>query len=555
MRSKFNRAISALLAVMVLSVSLVTPAFADFSGGGRDSVISGSGRYVQLLLDNGTVATVPNAATTENFIVVKDRWQNSVGLWKTGYIIYDFEDYEAKNGEEAYFIRYYTDYFFTNSNALETTEWQSASYSEVVSINASSIVFSSFDFYDINGNLVYDSSVSDGSVSAPPALGGGSIGITLSGYDGKLPALPTGAQTYNNWLIVKNRYAGDRTGWDESHAPVWVDEPRSSYNLYFFSDDYEIVMETHNVGSDVCPHYIPVIRVEAAVVQQFTLGSDEWDELSAPNITDNVFNQTIGKTYWYHANTYNDAYTFAGWQYYNSWSGGVWSNKDLLTERLDEWLVASSAPVAIYADTTEWSYLTDPSGMHNSGQDESEGAVYFGTPSISWSEYRYVGFGGAVEDTSDNLVVYWLKKIYNAMVDGFNQVLNKIGLGGGGGGTVIDPENPEYSDGVQEGDGFSLIDIIKALWNAIKKILSGIWNVFFGAITDMLGAIGDFFGAFADPFSGGLFDFFDNDEASGFTDFFGFMRSLWGCIPTPVSLFILASFSFVMFFGLLKMFH
>lgn len=515
-----------------------------------------------ITLDDGSHLFVPSVAVHNgNFMVVRQtgRQLGTLIIEKTRYVIYSLgsigsgmsggehgttdTDPTIILGENREFVMYKTNYFVSEFDALAAEQWEYDSYKDNFIVSGD-IVYSTFDYRASSGDLIYSRSDDVQSDHDDPALDNSQVFISpVRNYSGMLPPLSSLTSSYvtDNWAIFRKPYSLD---WDEDGFPIYSADMEWRYQLYFFSDDYSVSFGYRGTSQP----FEPYIKFNAAKIYVYDLqipGSSDgyhW-------VTDSVLEQAGKNFTWGALETYTGSCGIMTDGYLVT---EMTSNPAAFREQMSNLFVASNFSVS-QAESGPW---------YTSGLNSATSYIL---PAFSWSVTLFdLANDSTPEEEEESGIIAWLQKIYYGMVSGFERVINAIGLGGDDTPAVDDvPGVDENLDPDEEGDGFSLSDIFGSLWDFVKKIFGGLWKLLSGIVDSITGFIGDFFDLITDSDSN-LFDVFDDSEpAEGegagnwyyIGNFFAFLQNLWICIPTPIKSLIYASFSILIVFGLLKMFH
>lgn len=488
-----------------------------------------------ITLDTGLVLNVPSPAIDKDFIIAKYESSSLASLFvkKYAYYIYEFESLRGggpKEGKEFLYNLYYSDKFNSHSSALSDITWtvEENCYEalEIYNNKDLEIVYSTFDYYDLESNeLLYESSTNS---TADTDTDPDKIVVTPArSYVNLLPSISSvTSNTTDNWAVL--RFPSEPVIGSDN-LPVYNSDTEWVYWLLFFSDDYEFVVNSFtDYDSYYNSYQQPYLSIEASTIYRHQLISSAFEDSS---ITDAVLESAAGDCSWSYKAVSNGEWQFG----YSHCTPFLMSNRQALSDFLSNMLVGSSASISV-GSTGPWTY------------EDMEYTV----PSFGWKTTLYdteIDNGTQEEDE-----VFWLKRIYNAVVDGFNNVIDKltelINIGGVS-------KDDEILDGVlDEEEGFSLLDIIKDVFGAFLKVITGFFKLISGFFAGLIGAIDNFFDLLTNGTSE-LFDLF-NSEHGAFNEvnsFFGFMGELWHCIPTAIQQITYFSFAAMLVFALLKMFH
>lgn len=531
---KLNSFLCGFLAVIVLLLSVVPASAAGFGGDTPYNLNSDK----SLTLDNDTVLSVPSMALDGDFLVVK---YASGGRYQ--YFIYQRLSGVMFEGKTCTYRLWNTDKFSSNLSALAATNWTGQNYvdTEVVIVgkgSSYSIVYSSFNFKtgpDKNGFYwTYYPASSSG--SDEPV--GDMVIRPARNYDNVFPSVSTvTTNRTDNWVILREckSSASDNNKW--------------RYWLYFLSDDYSAAVQStyggvvaRSVDGTIknVPWYYGQLKISASTIYEYELDDSTFPTM--PYVNDTTL-ASAASPHWSYENTLQDSDASALTAHL---SKAVAMDSDAYSSWISNCFVASNVSFEVAA-SGPWQncYYDDADNLHD---------LTYNLPSISIVKSSFVARGETVDTgDSESGIIAWLKKIYNAIVDGFN------GLTGGGGSKDDVPDDPIVPPD-QDGDGgFSLLDVLNGVWDFIKSLLGGLWKLVSGAVTRLLSSIGDLFDLIGDKV-GGLFDFFQPDEDGNtpfddLSSFFTFMQNLWLCIPAPIRFVITFAFSMFIVFALLKMFH
>lgn len=498
--------------------------------------------YTYLTLDNGDDLLVPESAIDYPFIVNK---------YDTGsyyaYTIYEFRFIDkVYEGATCSWKQWETSLEYSADLALNCSDWNSTDCSnDVLIIDGLSdwcneIVYSSFDYKDPAGNVLYndsddDSGIGDGSGSGDdigdnPALGSPFKVYPAKEYYGLLPAVSTISDPpSDNWLVFREKYSD--TGYQ--------------YWIYFFTDDFSIDITKDTCTTDGVYGTHPQFGFSAGTIFRYRLKADNFTDF---NDIDDYMLQYGSNKRWSYFDTLSDESEFLFYPI----NGKLISTPEQWSDFLCDMFIASSVNVSVDG-TTGYSYNT----LEGTTVDYTLRGFY-------WEPTYYLGgtddSGGSGGDTGDTGAddVSWLRRIYNAVVNGFQAVLDKLNNLGSD-DTVNDPA---INDNVIEPDengegGLSILDILKQIFTPITKLLGHIFVIIGDMLGDLVGYMTSFFGLLGDA-AGDFFGFFDTENEDGFfsrvNTFYQFMHSLWSCIPVPIQLFTYSCVGFFLFFAVLKLF-
>lgn len=362
--------------------------------------------------------------------------------------------------------------------------------------------------------------------------------IPIQNYDGLLPDPMTG----NNFNVAKYwivfRYPNNALIDNDSGGKdvVYSEDTQWVYKLYWFTDDYEFVLGSKDDGSSSCPHLVPILKLNASSIYEHTLVSDSFEGVY---VTDTVLKQNAALTSWKYEGVENGSTTISG-----SFWNGFTTNPSEFSNTLRNTFVASN--FFAYIGPGSWSYLATKgnASFHYSSLDEDHGATDYTTPGFYWEVSEFIASGSGSSGDSGSGDVGdsgWLSRIWSAIVNGFNSVIEKLD-------EII--ENLSGNGGIDEGLKEDSDNAIQSGQN-IQDGMNGIIGDF-----DSSSSVDDFFGSVGED-SGNL-DFFGDEEKGGFfgkvSDFFDFMRELWSCFPLPVQTLITFVFVGFLLLAVFKMF-
>lgn len=547
--SKLNKVVVAFLCLTIFFSSAL-PAFAEAT-----SVKSAA---TQIILPNGKTISIPVSLYQDdgNYLVMMND-----GIASQVIHIYYFGSNTPTLGEADVNATHYYSEDITPSatNIAPSYYYQETKFYDAFDPNLffGEYWFSTFDFYDSDGTLLIDGSdvvYDDGSSGEDDNPNdevidpGTDIVIKPSkSYNGLLPSISTDMQGYtDNWLILREHhysvYPSDF--YDTGILYEISDDTVYRYSLYFLSDDYSASIVSRNVGNSVTAHYIPQIEITAGTITRYDLHGTgisadySWavDWSSFTTATDKVW-----------ASPSDVTSVYPGFDY-ASFTGAMISNSDLWADYLSDTYIASSFSISLPA-TSGWSYAKHYYYPYSSNFDEQYGVVSFASPSVGFGVNLYDGFSGDVPEEEQSSIVEWLKRIYYAVVDGFQQVIDKL-TGGD------NQEQPGIN--TEDDDGFSLMKALKVVFDAILSVFKSIFGFLGDILGSIAGLIGDFFDLISDTGSE-IYDFFspnnDDSDNTDINDFFGFMRGLWDTLPSPVTGLIVFSFAMFLFLTVFKMVH
>lgn len=347
----------------------------------------------------------------------------------------------------------------------------------------------------------------------------------IRSYSGVLPSvqdvIDSGSENVSgDWFVWRKPYTVFGIDYDADGCPIWDQESKWQYHLIFVSDDYYFDWSATDLTSSSEHQNTSGLVLYASEIYRWRLESDGF---SSTYITDDVLGANAGQSKWVYNDVSNGSFALQSYG-----EAETYKKSSNISYMLCNGLVASNFDARVEQ--------TGPFYTQSIVDGEWVYSGYW-IPAIEWDADTYTsapdGEGGG-ESSGDE--VTWLQKIYNAIVEGFQNVIDKIS------------GNSKVEDDLQE-------DSDNAVQNA-TDIQQGV-NDIVGDFDSSGGASG-FFDAFGEGSE--TFEFFEGSEdGEGFfskvNDFFIFMSNLWLCIPNPIQSFIVMSFSLFMLLAVLKMFH
>lgn len=350
-------------------------------------------------------------------------------------------------------------------------------------------------------------------------------------YHGYLPSVHalsnSGAMgASGDWLV----YRDTQDVWlefNDDGTPIDIENTKWSYWLLFFPNGYESLTWTkqERTAEDGSTHYVwPQLRIDASLIYRYRLGSESFE---SNYITDDVLNASAGLSEWQYQGITNDYITITSYDSIE-WTRGAYE------EMLSNTFIASSFNYNVAADTV--AYITFENNSAIPTYNDYELSAF------TFPAQIYDGFGDweiddpTTEDgTSDGSSVDkswlggWLDKIYQAIKDGFDAVLDKLD-----GGATSDKMENDITQSEDPEDGFSILDVFRGAFSGIIKVLGGIGGFFLDVLDTLVTAVTDFF----DVLGSGVTDIFEgNGTADGeneFTTASSFFGQVLGLLPQPI---------------------
>lgn len=489
-------------------------------------------------MDNGHILQIPDDDTLgPNYFIVQFHVKGTLSTTHF-FRIYTFEDVTGLHDNMTVRHKLFqTEQLKNLTSVLNSEYWEYEAYDSSVLLNITGshdeadydFVYSTFDFHDSDGDLLISKSTGNHVSGTIPDLGADSYEIKPNrSYSGLLPSVSESLldrYRYDNWFVFRD---GD-------------DEDGYAYWLLTFSDDFYFGLEEKSYAS--LGVFYPRLTLYASTIHRYRLTSDQFS--NANSVTDAILESTNGSCSWDYVDTKSTSHSITGWLLGSyTQDNSIVDTPAELVGAISNIFIASSDVVSIAASNWAYDYDGGP-------------ATAYSLPAFHWLATSYSpsdGEGGFINQPGSGLgeETTWLQRIYNAIVEGFSNVIDKMT----GGGTV-DPNSPslnEPSDPEDE-NSFSLLDIIRKLFSGIIRVITGLFGVISDAFFDLTSNIGNFFDSFTDPL-GDIFGFSSEMEGmTGDNSFFGFMRTLWGYIPSPIPQLFSFAFAAAIFFALFKFFH
>lgn len=471
---------------------------------------------VSVELNDGSYLLAPSVAVeADNFVILEKAYFTGEHLFE----IIVFPSVYV-NGTETAYTSYETPEYDNRVSALSSRNWAETSGVGTYDFSAlprnTSVQYSSFVVKDTDGNIVVKESWgSRDDYTAPDVIGTLAPGMD---YGDLFPSVLSDDAPSDTWII-----------WRQSYSQGW------RYWLTFFPADWS------NVG-----------------IADFDNTATAYWQFDGSNFVNyGLYNDLAGSFFW------TDDVLAGTSVEDKTWASAIVDTGRKLFPITHEYLSRSDSTYEYdveLRDSGDWYCASNFGAALSAG----EYVIKADFRLVQWSDMNFdvapCGYGdwsGTGDVSPEPEDVNWLQRIYNAIVSGFQSVLDAIGVGGSGSDNPgVAPSDPVIPDdpATEEDESQSILDVIGSLFDALfGGLLRGVLGVV-GSLLDFVGSsISDFFDLFTG--SDGFFEFFDTEPVRvAVTSFFDFIRALWTTLPSAIRGVISFSVGMFVFFGVLKVF-